>query len=230
MIREAYIDREMEKRSQAKITQIVAGDAPLSPNGTPISPSVAFRARNPASQGKLHEIDLGPSARLLNEARTEAAITGAPTELPPPRKPPKPRIGRNGKPYIPRPRSERNRRNSADVARDKVVEDLLRENKLDVYEEVVSDRPNTVLSGQGGDDEGAADDRLAEQFQKEYFDAQSQRKEKVNKMPGTVGPGGKPGEERAKGPKLGGSRNARAAMKEREEAAARAAAANKGRR
>ena len=188
-----------------------------------------MRTRNPASQGKLHEIDLGPTSTLSNIARTEAAISGAPPPPPPPKKPPKARIGRNGKPYIPKPRKDRNRRNSADIARDKVVEALLHETKLDVYDDGPSEKTHVREGEQGNETEGAADERLAEQFRREYLDAMSERREKQNKMPGS-GAGAKLGEDRPKGPKLGGSRSARAAMKEREEAAARAAAAAKGRR
>lgn len=57
-----------------------------------------------------------------------------------------------------------------------------------------------------GDDQ-AADDRVAEQFRKDFMDAiQSRRRTKPTKQLGKV--------EAPKGPKLGGSRAARAAMRE----------------
>ena len=224
----AYIDRELAKRAQTAQELQCSANTALSPDGASSTDPAGNRARNPASQGKLHEIDLGPSATLLNIARTEAVISGAPPPPPPPKKPPKPRIGRNGKVYIPRPRADRNRRNSADIARDKVVDDILRETKLEVYDDPQSNPPEEVGKGPEVEEEGAADERLAEQFRREFLDAMSQRREKSNKMPGS-GAGAKPGEERPKGPKLGGSRNARAAMKEREEAAARASG-SKGKR
>jgi hypothetical protein len=65
-------------------------------------------------------------------------------------------------------------------------------------------------------DDQAADDRIAEAFRKEFLDAVSQRQMKK------VGPpqapsrtvGGKKDEAELKGPKLGGTRNQRAAMRE----------------
>lgn len=64
-------------------------------------------------------------------------------------------------------------------------------------------------------DDQAADDQIAEAFRKEFMDAvsQRQRKKAVPVAPAARGPGGKK-EEELKGPKLGGSRNARAAMRE----------------
>ncbi|KAG8532694.1 uncharacterized protein KY384_002571 [Bacidia gigantensis] len=223
----AYIDAELAKRRQQ--SQPATECPPLSPNGTPVSPTP--NPRNPASSGKLHEIDLGPDAKALNIARTQAAISGYQPPPPPP-KPPKPRIGRNGKTYIPKLRP-RNTRNSADVERDRVVEELLRENRLEsVYDEPArgdGQAATATGSGDGGESDGAADERLAEQFRREFLDAMSQRKEKANKVPAPPG-AGKPGDEKSKGPKLGGSRSERAKMREREEAAIRAAAAAKGRR
>lgn len=62
----------------------------------------------------------------------------------------------------------------------------------------------------------AADDVLAEAFRKEFMDAvsQRQRKKAAPAQPAPRGPGGKREEEQLKGPKLGGSRSARAAMRE----------------
>jgi hypothetical protein len=62
-------------------------------------------------------------------------------------------------------------------------------------------------------DDQAADDRIAEAFRREFMDAvsQRQRKKAVPAAPPARGPGGKKIEEELKGPKLGGSRSARAA-------------------
>lgn len=59
-----------------------------------------------------------------------------------------------------------------------------------------------------------ADQRVAEQFRREFMDAMS-AKQRVKQVaaPATRGPGGRK-EEEVKGPKLGGSRSARAAMRE----------------
>jgi hypothetical protein len=64
-------------------------------------------------------------------------------------------------------------------------------------------------------DDQAADDRIAEEFRREFMDAvsQRQRKKAAPSQPPSRGPGGKK-EEELKGPKLGGSRSARAAMRE----------------
>ena len=65
------------------------------------------------------------------------------------------------------------------------------------------------------DEDGGADDRIAEEFRREFMDAQSQRQQrKKPALNAPKGPPTKPGEEVLKGPKLGGSRNARAAMRD----------------
>ncbi len=77
---------------------------------------------------------------------------------------------------------------------------------VDIYDEPEVELPN---------DDQAADDRIAEQFRREFMDAISQRRQK------TTQPGKKPGpgavDDKPKGPKLGGSRSARAAMRELQE-------------
>lgn len=65
-------------------------------------------------------------------------------------------------------------------------------------------------------DDQAADDRVAEQFRREFLDAiQSRRRVTRTKNTKTAA---KP--EVPRGPKLGGSRSARAAMRERQEKSA----------
>ncbi|KAL9125894.1 MAG: hypothetical protein Q9217_004967 [Psora testacea] len=211
----AYIESELAKRS-LQYDATAANNSSnqiLSANGALTNIDLH---RQPATLGKLHEIDLGPDATLRNIARTQAAISGDNSQhTQEPQKLPKPRIGRNGKPYIPRPRP---RRNSTDIARDRVVEQLLRETPLDIYDDA-----GTVPEGPG--DDQAADDRIAEQFRRDFLEAIHQRRAKARHKPQSSGGGGKGKavNERPKGPKLGGSRSARAAMREREEAAAKAA-------
>jgi hypothetical protein len=77
---------------------------------------------------------------------------------------------------------------------------------VDIY-----DTPKPVTAP---NDDQAADDRLAEQFRREFMDVVAQRKQKASSAAkaGTADP--------SKGPKLGGSRAARAqmaAMKEQQE-------------
>jgi hypothetical protein len=64
------------------------------------------------------------------------------------------------------------------------------------------------------DEDGAADDRIAEEFRREFMDAMSQnrRQKKAAPPPSKYGP--KQQEDVLKGPKLGGSRNARSAMRD----------------
>ena len=121
----AYIDSELAKRRQGQnisshtLSAGVLGG--LSANDT-IDAAVQ---RQPAALGKLHEIDLGPDATLINIARTEAAkrkLEGRSPELEEDKG--KVRLGRDGK-----PRRNRRRRNSDDVKRDKLVEEVLRESK-----------------------------------------------------------------------------------------------------
>ncbi|OKL55640.1 hypothetical protein UA08_09107 [Talaromyces atroroseus] len=168
----------------------------------------AFSKREPATLGKLHEIDLGQEAKLQNIARTEAAtrrMAGNPSgatddEL---QSPGQLEAGKNSKTWRSRPR------NREDIERDRLVEEVLRESKLDVYDE--PEQPAMQ-------DDQAADDRIAEQFRRDFMEAiQSRRRtmrarattNKINKK--TTKP------EPPRGPKLGGSRSARAAMREMQE-------------
>ena len=78
------------------------------------------------------------------------------------------------------------------------------------------DEPVTKTLDAGGDEESeeAADERVAEQFRREFLDAQQARR---RRQPTSNVPKGKETKEsKSKGPKLGGSRSARAAMRERE--------------
>lgn len=119
----AYIDSELAKRRHMQSTSLNSiGGALGKSTGNTID---AVVQRQPAALGKLQEVDLGPDATSLNVARTEAAkrrlegndvepevITG------------KIRLGKDGK-----PRRTRRRRNSDDIKRDKLVEEVLRESK-----------------------------------------------------------------------------------------------------
>jgi hypothetical protein len=80
---------------------------------------------------------------------------------------------------------------------------------VEIYEEPIPQKPST------GDDQ-AADDRIAEEFRREFMDAVSQRQRKKAgpPQPAARTAAGKKEEEVMKGPKLGGSRTARAAMRE----------------
>lgn len=199
----AYIDSELAKRDrQDQITSAFSQNGhQLSENGALLN---AGLQRQPAAIGKLQEIDLGPDATLRNIARTEAAqrkLEGIEPEID--ERTGKVRLRRDGKPY-----GWRKRRNSNDVKRDKLVEEVMRESKLEIYDEPEDEGPN---------DDQAADDRIAEQFRREFMDAISSRRQRVAQDKKPVR--GQPVDDKPKGPKLGGSRSARAAMREKEEAA-----------
>lgn len=66
------------------------------------------------------------------------------------------------------------------------------------------------------DDDGAADDRIAEEFRKDFMDAMAARRQRRRKAPAQPPrPGAKKDDDVLKGPKLGGSRNVRAAMRDK---------------
>lgn len=124
-IRMAYIDSEMAKRYQRNTPKDdpeadqPASDA-TSGGGLLIS---GQQQREPASLGKLHEIDLGQETKLYNIARTEEAtrrLAGDDEEPTTPTDHP----GQEGKPW-----RYRKRRTSADIERDRLVEEVLRESK-----------------------------------------------------------------------------------------------------
>ncbi|KAH7170863.1 hypothetical protein EDB81DRAFT_776929 [Dactylonectria macrodidyma] len=159
-------------------------------------------------QGHLMEIDLGEEVRDINVARTErATLHGGSSVLADDgsggRRAKKPRLGRDGKPWRPR-----NRRPSDAIKRDQLVDEILRENRLDVYEAPAE--PSAEDSALN--EHGAADDRLAEEFRQQFLDDVAQRQLKKKKL---TNPPVRPGaEDVLKGPKLGGSRNVRAAMRD----------------
>ncbi|KAJ5150952.1 uncharacterized protein N7482_010204 [Penicillium canariense] len=197
----AYIDSEMAKRyHRSPLPDGSNADQSASQPtfGGPSIPGQAQQERLPASLGKLHEIDLGQETKLQNIARTEAATRRLAGDEDSPASgesgPPTERTGPTAKPW-----RNRKRRTSADVERDRLVEEVLRESKLDVYDE-----PEEELQA----DDEAADDRIAEQFRRDFLDAiQSRRRTRTVTKTATK-------TEVPKGPKLGGSRSARAAMRE----------------
>ncbi|EAW13794.1 telomere length and silencing 1 family protein [Aspergillus clavatus NRRL 1] len=204
----AYIENEMAKRYRPKMPTDTTGSDDAASNRTTsdgFATAVASK-REPASLGKLHEIDLGQETKMQNIARTEAAtrkLVGEDMS---------PGLGESasstaGAGKAGRPWRNRKRRNSEDIERDRLVEEVLRESKLDVYDEPEEEAPA---------DDQAADDRVAEQFRRDFLDAiQSRRRVARAKNTKTAA---KP--EVPRGPKLGGSRSARAAMRERQEKSA----------
>ena len=205
----AYIDAELAKKVHFTATNCSNQNTSTIQVNTlfdktraeaPAASTAPAEQRQPTALGKLEEIDLAsiPQPQRKPPHSQDAA--------------PKPRIriGRNGKPYTPR---ERKRRNSEDIRRDALVEAVLQDTPQEYY-----DNKSTMISASAvvvGDGEDA-DEAFAERFQKEYLQrAQEGQRKKAPPMPAQkVGYGKKVEEEVLKGPKLGGSRSARAAMRE----------------
>lgn len=126
-----YIDTQMAKRYQRSPlpeTQEASRSSLQQPAGGQSIPGQQLE-REPASLGKLHEIDLGQETKLQNIARTEAAtrrLVG--DEVVPDLKgdlsAPTSRPATDQKPW-----RQRKRRTSADTERDRLVEEVLRESK-----------------------------------------------------------------------------------------------------
>ncbi|KAL1643810.1 hypothetical protein SLS61_009126 [Didymella pomorum] len=143
-----------------------------------------------AGQGRLEEVDLaGDSTRTHKDwARLEGTAPA-----------PRVRLGRDGKPW-----RSRKRRNSEDLRRDAAVEAVLKEAKIEYFDETPT--TNTRFAG--------TDEDMVARFQAEYYESIEERQARKPVMPPSA-------KDQPKGPKLGGSRSARAAMREREEAAAK---------
>ncbi|OAQ72345.1 mRNA splicing factor RNA helicase [Pochonia chlamydosporia 170] len=108
----------------------------------------------------------------------------------------------------PRPKRGRNRRGSDDVKRDQLVEAFLHENKLDVYDFPVQN--NTMTSGDGR----SADDRMADEFRQRYLDEVAARRQKKRPVQQAKQQQQQQTGDVLRGPKLGGSRNQRAAARD----------------
>ncbi|KAF2402177.1 hypothetical protein EJ06DRAFT_580489 [Trichodelitschia bisporula] len=195
---EGEADRHMMAYIDAKLAAMREGEQGGGEEERRVGGGV-MTARVPAGVGKLMEIDLGPEVARRNVERTEEAkrrlVTGegdVDEEVGPKRK--------DGRPW-----RKRKRRGSEDVKRDRLVEEVLKESRLDIYDEPKPDSPPAA------DDDQAADDRIAEQFRQDFLDAMSAKhvRRAVPQPAGQVA-------DRPKGPKLGGSRSARAAMREAE--------------
>lgn len=129
-IRMAYIDSQMAKRYRhSPIPQSEDVDRPtLEGPGGPTMSGQPEREREPASLGRLHEIDLGQETKLQNIARTEAATRqmAGDEDSPTPGEPATQtdRPGPSEKQW-----RNRKRRTSADIERDRLVDEVLRESK-----------------------------------------------------------------------------------------------------
>lgn len=128
-----------------------------------------------AGQGKLQEVEIGPKPAVpVSKARRDKYGYG----------------WRNPK-----------RRNSEDLRRDQMVEAVLREAKLDFFDESAPTNPHANSSGNN-------DDAIAERFQIEYMESMEEARQQ--RKPAPPAGGIKGAKEAPKGPKLGGSKSARA--------------------
>lgn len=163
------------------------------------------KSTNRVSQGDLEEVDLSlrPSSN-----------SDKPGSLKP--KKPRVRLDRFGRPFPPR-KPRHGLRTEDDKARDALVEEILHEAPFDnIYSESGSQANPKTEGVTPGQDE-AADERIAEEFKKEFLANQHRN---VPRQSGPPGSTSKQGAD-VKGPKLGGSRSQRAAMRAMEEKAAK---------
>lgn len=120
-----YIESEMSKRHRPVSTDPTDShpsnqNEPAGRQSTPDLPQ-----REPASLGKLHEIDLGHETKLRNIARTEAATK----KLTDDDVVSEDSASKSAPPKEEKRRKNRKRRNSEDAERDRLVEEVLRESK-----------------------------------------------------------------------------------------------------
>ncbi|RPA83581.1 hypothetical protein BJ508DRAFT_413258 [Ascobolus immersus RN42] len=184
--------------TQSAVCDLTVGAASTSnPSSTSTDPrfSSDLQIRG-ATLGKLHEVDLGEEAKMRNIARTEAATRRLEGKEPI-------QDEEDLKGGKKKGRFKKRRRNSEDLQRDKLVEEVLKETRLELYDEVEKEEePN--------DEEGATDDRIVERFRKEFMDAMNLKRGRRRPVATTK----KDDKTKPRGPKLGGSRMARAAMRE----------------
>lgn len=202
-----YIDAGLAKRHQSATangsgyTSNTKFDKPRTEENTSAKDSGVHKES--VSLGRIQEIDLVEDPR---ETARNRVVNKTPIDAV---QQPKTRIGRNGKPYILR---NRNRRNSDDIRRDALVEAVLTENTLGYYEQA---KPTVRVGDVDAGNDEDADEALMERFTKDFMDAASERQRKRPAAPPPMKTGYGPKEdEPLKGPKLGGSRTQRAAMRE----------------
>lgn len=190
----AYVDSKLERLTPSH----EASTSTTNQSSTPVDPTYVSKTAvqkvtaNPASaaRGHLDEVDINQSTLPTNTTTSR-----------PPKRPRKP---------------WHNRRNSASLARDAMVDQILRESQLNIYES-----PSTSATPQGPTSTAAetedADERMAAEFQRNFYAQAEERavRRVAAPPPPTFGANKL---ESLKGPKLGGSRSQRAAMHAAEKA------------
>jgi hypothetical protein len=182
----AYVDSKLARLTPSHEAS-TSTSAPAEPTSTLSTKAHQNETQLSASYGHLHQVD------VTNPATTTSSTT------------------RRQKP--PRKQHWRNRRNSADLARDAMVDQVLRESQLNIYEPSAS----TSATKPTSDDNQDADERMAEEFKRNFYAAAEERavRRTAPPPPPTFGANKL---ESIKGPKLGGSRSQRAAMHAAEKA------------
>ncbi|TIA31976.1 hypothetical protein D6C78_08559 [Aureobasidium pullulans] len=185
----AYVDSKLARltpshEASTSTTNQSSTPADLSSVSTTAAHQVAAHPASVA-RGHLDEVDINQTTQVNTTTTTT--------------RPPK------------RPRKTwHNRRNSASLARDAMVDQILRESQLNIYES-----PSTSATPQGPTSTAAdtedADERMAAEFQRNFYAQAEERavRRVAAPPPPTFGANKL---ESLKGPKLGGSRSQRAAM------------------
>ncbi|CAE7000084.1 hypothetical protein PTNB85_05567 [Pyrenophora teres f. teres] len=183
---------------------LVAADAPV---------DTEHSNRLAAGQGKLQEVDLGPEAAARSEEAWKRLHSRESAETPTSAKP-----WRNKYGYAWR-RPKANGKTDEDVRRDKMVEAVLSEAKLSYFDTTPPSTLTTTDSCSNNMHNPTNEDALVEQFRTEYFESM-EAKHQMRKPPAAPVKGAPPV---MAGPKLGGSKSARAKMHkaQQEEAAAK---------
>ncbi|CAN9195409.1 hypothetical protein CC77DRAFT_1023804 [Alternaria alternata] len=146
-----------------------------------------------AGQGKLEEVDLGPEAAARTEQAWKRWDKGEP-------EPPASKARRDKYGYAWR-KPKANGKTDEDKRRDQMVEAVLREAKLDFFDSTTPTNPHVNPSVN-------TDDALVEQFRSEYYESMQARQQARKPAAPTVKGAPPP----ITGPKLGGSKSARAKM------------------
>ncbi|KAL2756916.1 hypothetical protein ACRALDRAFT_1092977 [Sodiomyces alcalophilus JCM 7366] len=220
-------------------SDLLSGHEPMSTD-TAESTGDKPDVRAAAIRGRLMEVDLGEEARerniaLTERARRRLASLAADDQSPSPgatsdaaaaqagsdkprldgSRAKKERLGPDEK-----SRRPRQRRASEDLERDRLVEEFILENKLDVYDLPDEQQEDPSQNPEDSEENLGADDRLVEQFRREFLDAMSlRRRQQQQRRRRPANPAGSYNSrvekgEVLRGPKLGGSRNERAAMRD----------------
>ncbi|KAI9725570.1 MAG: hypothetical protein M1828_003058 [Chrysothrix sp. TS-e1954] len=183
---DAFVEAEMAKIRAGAATTMQDMDTKSSGRAL-AKPSSHHEA---TALGRLQEVELGSSASARKASQHDKQGQGS-TQDPSSGI----QLNRNGK-----PRRKRWRRGSEDLKRDSLVDAILKETKLGVYDEDTSKDPTT--------NDSRDEEAFAAQFEKQFLENDEKRRQPPP-PPSKVAKGE---DKKAKGPKLGGSRSARAAM------------------